>query len=137
MEEFIAGGGRHVPYVSPQPITATPPDVASLLAVPEPPPHEMTYAERLNAKQELINTRRDADARKRARRIFRQADLMVDWIGCETIAEMDAEIERAKAEIQQLWSANERRKRLLGLNASEKDPSEHWSPPFATVETGD
>lgn len=137
MDEFIAGGGRHVPYVVPQPITTTPPDVANLLAVPAPPLPEMTYAERLDAKQKLIGTRKDHDSRKRARRIFYQADLMVDWIGGETMAEMDAEIERAKAEIQNLWSDNERRKRLLGLNASEKDPTEHWTPPFTTVETGD
>ena len=137
MDEFIAGGGRHVPYVSPQPIIDTPPDVASLLAVPEPPHAEMTYAERLEAKQRLVGTRKDRDERQRARRIFRQADLHPDWIGTEFIHEMDNEIERAKAEIQNLWSDNERRKRLLGLNASEKDPTEHWTPPFTTVETGD
>lgn len=129
IEQFITSGGESAYYVpTPERDPIAPPD--------EHRGETMTYADRYAEKVKLLAVREDREQRKRARKIFALADLLPEWIGDERLAEMDAEIERAKLELTSLWSANERRKRLKGLNASEKDPAEHWTPPFAAMSGG-
>lgn len=99
---------------------------------PSPPEkRDLTRRERLELRKALKANRKSQKAR--ARRIFALQDLRPDWIGKTDIELMAREIQRAAAELQRLWSENERRKRQLGLNASERDPNEHWSPPFASL----
>lgn len=96
---------------------------------------ELTREERLRERKALKANRKAHKAR--ARRIFALCDLRPAWIGEREIELMDREIERAAAEVQRLWSDNERRKRRLGLNASERDPNERWTPPFVSLGSSD
>lgn len=91
--------------------------------------------DRLRERKKLKANRKSQ--KPRARRIFALCDLLPQWIGEHDMKLMDEEIERAAAEIQRLWSDNERRKRMLGLNASEKDPNERWTPPLASLGSSD
>lgn len=97
--------------------------------------HELTRAERLACKEKQRLLRKSRDEKRRAKAIFLLWDLQPDWISGIALRRMDEEIERAKAEVQKLWSPNERRKRLLGLNATEKDPNEHWTPMVAFMQS--
>ena len=97
--------------------------------------HELTRAERLKRKEQQRLLRKSRDEKRRAKAIFVLWDQQPDWINSVTLRRMDDEIERAKSEVQRLWSPNERRKRLLGLNASEKDPGEHWTPMVAFMQS--
>lgn len=98
---------------------------------PDRPDRELTRRERLALRKALKANRKSQKAR--ARRIFALGDLRPDWIGKTDIELMDREIRRAAEEVQRLWSENDRRKRHLGLNVTEQDPNEHWSPPFASI----
>ncbi len=118
IELFISSGGEKGAY-------------SPLDPRPEHESQPLTRAEKIE-KRRRLKANRKADKPK-VKTIFTLCDLLPEWIRDEDLAAMDAEIERARAEVQACWSDNERRKRLRGINADERDPLEHWTPPFAPV----
>lgn len=99
----------------------------------DPSDRELSRIERLERRTAQRALRKSKDEKRRAKAIFALWDQHPDWLNQDAVRRMDAEISRATEEVQRLWSPNERRKRSRGLNATEKDPLEHWTPAVANV----